>query len=114
MKKINKVTGYDYLKLKYDNKLVDKVFTLLNLNKEQEIARYGKRGSGNTSMLILEIVLTKLQTGVLDTVYIGRLPNGTIPVYELPRGREFELRYIEDTVKDMLDELGVNFNGKIH
>lgn len=71
MKQTNKVTGYEYLQLKYDNELVDKVFKELNLDKEREMPIEGKRASGNTTILICELVLTELSTGCKPTIGRG-------------------------------------------
>lgn len=82
MNKINKVTGYQYLTMKYDRKLVDTVFDTLELTKEADMPVEGKRGSGSTTMMCLEILLTKLQTGYQSTIADGRIL--TSKGYEAP------------------------------
>lgn len=71
MKDINKVTVYDYLKMKYDNTLVNKLFDRVGLDKTVEMPHEFKRGSGNTTLAVCEIVLTQLQTGVERSIYYG-------------------------------------------
>tara|TARA_R110001606_G_scaffold138275_1_gene276349 strand:+ start:1194 stop:1775 length:582 start_codon:yes stop_codon:yes gene_type:complete len=103
MKEINKVTGYQYLLMKYDNELVDKVFDRLELDKYMAMSIEYKRGSGSTTMLCLEILLTKLQSGYESTISVGRLEDGSSPDYELDescRSSKSELKEINECLKE--------------
>lgn len=82
MKEINKVTGYQYLLMKYDNELVDKVFDVLELDRYREMPVEGKRGSGNTTMMCLEILLTKMQAGYESMFSVGLLEDRSKPGYK--------------------------------
>jgi len=66
-----KATAYSYLKAKYGKKIVKKVFKILELDKSRPMPTENVRGSGNTTVAVLEAWLHKYTTK-RRTLFIGR------------------------------------------
>lgn len=68
-----KATAYSYLKAKYSKKIVTKVFKVLELEKNKPMPIEHKRGSGSTTLEMLEIWLTK-RVFNRDHVFVHGMP----------------------------------------
>ena len=87
---IKEMSTYNYLCNKYDIDLVNILFFALDLDLTRSMPVHGKRGSGNTTLMCLEIALTEAQTNKTVTI-----SNGLIPSPEGPKPPDYEVNVTE-------------------